>query len=276
MRPVRQNFLEFPRRFFGHSARVNPIKTFEVDQLPVRVYASQNDLSQDAARIVQGVLVDSIRERSAAFAIMATGNSQIRFLEELIKLGGVDWSKVTLFHMDEYLGIDGNHPACFRRYMRERVASRVNPKAFHYLEGDSEQPLNECARYADLLQAQEIDLCCLGIGENGHIAFNDPHVADFDDPWTVKLVGLDLACRQQQVNEGHFPGVDQMPRYAYTLTIPTLLAVRKIVCIAPEKRKATAVHAALREAVSTNCPASYLRTQAQAVMLLDTDSAALL
>ena len=255
---------------------MNPSKTFQVDDLPVRVYASQNDLSQDAARIVQSIFAESIRERGAAFAIMATGNSQIRFLDELIKLGGVDWSKVTLFHMDEYLGLDANHPACFRRYMRERVASRVHPKAFHYLEGDADQPLNECARYADLLQAQEIDLCCLGVGENGHLAFNDPHVADFEDPWAVKLVSLDLACRQQQVNEGHFPGVDQMPRYAYTLTIPTLCAVRKIVCIAPEKRKATAVHGALRETVSTNCPASYLRTQSRAVMLIDTDSAALL
>ena len=242
----------------------------------MRVYATQNDLAADAAREVKAFLVECIAQRGAASAILATGNSQIQFLDALIKLGGVDWSKITLFHMDEYLGIDANHKGSFRRYMRERVESRVKPKVFHYLAGDADQPLNECARYADLLQAQEIDLCCLGIGENGHIAFNDPHVAEFDDPWAVKLVNLDLKCRQQQVNEGHFPGVDQMPQFAYTLTIPTLCAVRKMVCISPEKRKAQAVHNSLRDAVSTNCPASYLRTQSQAVLLLDGDSASLL
>ena len=255
---------------------MNPIKTFQVDELPVRVYASQDDLAADAAREAQAFLVQCIAARGAASAILATGNSQIRFLDELIKLGGVDWSKLTLFHMDEYLGLDANHKASFRRYMRERVESRVRPRAFHYLDGQADQPLNECARYADLLQAGEIDLCCLGVGENGHIAFNDPHVADFEDPWAVKLVSLDLKCRQQQVNEGHFSGVDQMPQFAYTLTIPTLCAVRKMICIAPEKRKAQAVHNALREAVSTSCPASYLRKQPQAVLLLDQDSAALL
>jgi glucosamine-6-phosphate deaminase len=255
---------------------LNPIKTFAVDELPVRVYARQSELAADAARMVQEFLAQCIAERGAATAILATGNSQIQFLDELIKLGGIEWSKVTLFHMDEYLGIDANHKASFGRYMRERVESRVKPKVFHYLNGNADQPLNECSRYADLLQAQEIDLCCMGIGENGHLAFNDPHVAEFDDPWAVKLVSLDLKCRQQQVTEGHFPNVDEMPRFAYTLTIPTLCAVRKVVCIAPEKRKAQAVHNALREAVSTSCPASYLRTQRQAALLLDTDSAALL
>jgi glucosamine-6-phosphate deaminase len=261
--------LEIPRA-------LKPIKTFQVDELPVRVYAAQEDLARDAACEVQAHLQQCIAERGEASAILATGNSQIRFLDELIRLGGVDWSKLTLFHMDEYLGIDSNHKASFSRYMRERVESRVKPKVFHYLNGNADQPLDECARYADLLQAGEIDLCCMGVGENGHIAFNDPHVAEFDDPWSVKLVSLDLKCRQQQVDEGHFPNVDDMPRFAYTLTIPTLCAVRKIVCISPEKRKAQAIHNALKETVSTNCPASYLRTQKQAVLLLDQDSAALL
>jgi glucosamine-6-phosphate deaminase len=255
---------------------LNPIKTFQVDSLPVRVYRTQDDMARDAAQMVQQHLVQCLAERGEVFAILATGNSQIRFLQLLIDLGGIDWSKVTLFHMDEYLGIDANHKASFRRYMRERVESLVKPRVFHYIQGDAHQPLTECSRYADLLQAQEIDLCCLGVGENGHIAFNDPHVAEFDDPWSVKLVSLDLKCRQQQVNEGHFPAVDQMPQFAYTLTIPTLCAVRKMVCVAPEKRKAQAVHDALKLSVSTNCPASYLRTQPQAVMLLDEDSAALL
>jgi glucosamine-6-phosphate deaminase len=252
---------------------LNPTKTFQVDQLPVRVYASEDALASDAASMVQKHLIQCLAERGSAFAILATGNSQVRFLDELIRLGGVDWSRITLFHMDEYLGIAGSHKASFQRYMRERVEARVKPKAFHYINGKADLPLDECARYADLLDAQEIDLCCLGIGENGHIAFNDPHVAQFDDPWTVKLVSLDLKCRQQQVNEGHFPGVDQMPQYAYTLTVPTLCAVRKMVCVAPEKRKAAAVRATLKGPVATSCPASYLRTQPHAVLLIDEASA---
>ena len=247
-----------------------------MDALPVRIYANEQALAEDAARIVQAHLKECLAQRGEASAILATGNSQIKFLEELIRLGGIDWSKVTLFHMDEYLGLEGTHKSTFRYYMRERVEKRLKPKVFHYMVGETDQPLNECSRYADLLQAQEIDLCCMGIGENGHIAFNDPHVAEFDDPWAVKLVKLDLKCRQQQVNEGHFPSVDQMPQYAFTLTIPTLCAVRKIICVAPEKRKAEAVHNTLKEAVSTSCPASYLRTQPHATLLLDTDSAALL
>lgn len=224
--------------------------------------------------MVHQFLQQCLAERGSAAAILATGNSQIEFLKRLIALGGIDWSRITLFHMDEYLGIDANHKASFRRYMRERVESLVKPKAFHYIQGDADLPLDECKRYTDLLKAQPIDLCCLGIGENGHIAFNDPHVAQFDDSYAIKLVSLDLKCRQQQVNEGHFPAVDQMPQFAYTLTVPTLCNVRKMVCVAPEKRKAQAVHDALRGPISPACPASFLRTQPHAVLLLDEDSAA--
>jgi glucosamine-6-phosphate deaminase len=221
-------------------------------------------------------LTDVLARKGSAAVILATGNSQIKFLEQLIALGGIDWSRITLFHMDEYLGIDGNHPASFRRYMRERVEQRVKPKAFNYLEGDAALPLNECARYARLLEAQPIDLCCLGIGENGHLAFNDPPVADFHDPHKVKLVQLDPACRQQQVSEGHFPNLAAVPPYAFTLTIPALCLAEKMLCIAPEKRKAKAVFDALRGPVSTACPASFLRKQAQATLFLDSDSASLL
>ena len=205
---------------------VGPIKTFEADSLPVRVYASQTELSQDVARIAQRYLKDTLATRGTAAAILATGNSQIKFLEELIRLGGVDWSKITLFHMDEYLGISANHKASFRRYMRERVESRVKPRAFHYLEGDALMPIDECERYTKLLQAQPIDLCCLGVGENGHIAFNDPPVANFTDKRSVNIVALDEKCRLQQVGEGHFTGMDAVPQYALTLTIPMLCSAK--------------------------------------------------
>jgi glucosamine-6-phosphate deaminase len=255
---------------------VGPIKTFEADSLPVRVYASQTELSQDVARITQRYLKDTLATRGTAACILATGKSQIKFLEELIRLGGVDWSKITLFHMDEYLGLPANHKASFRRYMRERVESRVKPRSFHYLEGDALLPIDECERYTKLLQAQPIDLCCLGVGENGHIAFNDPPVANFTDKRSVNIVALDEKCRLQQVGEGHFTGMDAVPQYALTLTIPMLCSAKKMLCIAPEKRKAQAIKDALQGPIGTACPASILRRQAHCTLFVDQDSTSLL
>ena len=255
---------------------VQPAKTLIVDSLPVRIYPTQLELARDVAQTARCYLRELLDKQGSAALILATGNSQIEFLEALIALGGIDWSKMTLFHMDEYLGIDANHPASFRRYMRERVESRVRPRVFHYLAGDALLPLDECQRYSQLLDAQPIDLCCLGIGENGHLAFNDPPVANFHDAHRVKLVQLDEPCRQQQVNEGHFPNLAAVPQYAFTLTIPALCSAKRMLCIAPEKRKANAVRDALRGPVSTACPASWLRKQPHATLFLDNDSAALL
>ena len=253
-----------------------PVQSFEVDSLPVRVFASQDDMATAAAVEVNEYLCGVIADQGGAAAILAKGNSQIQFLEKLVAIGEVDWSKVTLFHMDEYLGLDGDHSASFRRYMRERVEQKVQPAAFHYLEGDALEPIKECRRYADLLAAQPIDLCCLGVGENGHIAFNDPPVANLNDPEMVKIVQLDDACRQQQHGEGHFPTFDSVPQYALTLTVPALCQAKKMVCLCPETRKAQAAKNALHGPISTVCPASHLRTQPQCVLYLDNDSASLL
>jgi len=250
-----------------------PAQTFQVDALSVRLYSQPADVAQDAAQIAHNYLQHQIAQQGAAAVILATGNSQIQFLEALIALGGVDWSRITLFHLDEYLGIDANHSASFRRYLRERVEKRVQPRQFHYIEGDATQPLDECDRYTQLLQAQPIDLCCLGVGENGHLAFNDPSVARFDDPHSVKLVKLEESCRMQQVKEGHFPALEAVPQYAFTITLPRLCSTRKILCLAPEKRKASAVKAMLQGMISPEIPASILRTQAQATLFLDVDSA---
>jgi glucosamine-6-phosphate deaminase len=248
----------------------------KVDELDVRIFATPHDLAADAAQMAQRYLRETIAAQGTATVILATGNSQIAFLEALIALGEVDWSKVTLFHMDEYLGIDANHRGSFRRYMRERVEARLNPEQFHYIEGDASQPLAECARYAGLLGARPVDLCCLGIGENGHLAFNDPPVAEFDDPQRIKLVKLDEACRQQQVDEGHFPDLASVPHYAFTVTIPALCAARRMLCIVPEPRKARAVKAALVGPIQPTCPASFLRRQGHCTLFLDRDSASLL
>ena len=252
------------------------VKTFNADSLAVRIHASEANMAADAAHAVRDHLAETLANQGEAAAILATGNSQLRFLERLAALDGIDWSRVTLFHMDEYLGIDANHPGSFQRYMRERVESRLNPKVFHYLGGDAPEPIAECERYEALLKAQPIDLCCMGIGENGHLAFNDPPVADFDDPRTVKLVQLDEPCRQQQVNEGHYPNLDAVPAYALTLTIPALCRARKISCVVPGPQKAQAVKDSLQGPVSTACPGSHLRSQAHATLFLDDQSSSLL
>lgn len=251
-----------------------PIREFTVDALPVKVFPDRPTLAQYAANNVHAHLRHAIASQGSAAAILATGNSQIEFLQKLVAMPGIDWKKVTLFHMDEYLGIRADHKASFRRYLRERVESLVNPRAFHYIQGDAPLPLDEIERYDNLLNAQPIDLCCMGVGENGHIAFNDPPVADFRDKHLLKLVQLDDACKMQQVKEGHFPSLEAVNPYAYTLSIPALFKARKVICIAPETRKAAAVKAALQGDVSTKCPASALRTQNHAVLLLDKDSAA--
>lgn len=250
------------------------LRVFKVDELAVRVYAHQPAMAAAAAAEVRDYLAGVLQQQGQARVILASAASQEQFLLVLTALEGVDWSRITLFHMDEYLGITAEHPASFRRFLRERVEQKVKPQMFHYIRGDAPEPLQEIDRYTALLQEKPIDLCCLGMGENGHIAFNDPPVADFADPRLMKLVQLDERCRQQQVGEGAFPDLAAVPQYAYTLTVPALCAARKMVCIVPERRKAEAVRRALQGPVSTACPASFLRRQSHAVLYLDADSAA--
>lgn len=253
-----------------------PVRSFQAEALAVRIYSSLEDMAVAAALEAHACLRQALGAQGRAAVILASAASQVRFLEVLTGLAGLEWSRVTLFHMDEYLGIGPGHPASFRRFLRERVEERVRPLVFHYLQGESLLPLDECQRYAALLQAQPVDLCCLGIGENGHLAFNDPPVASFDDPHAVKLVKLDEACRQQQVGEGAFPDLAAVPQYAFSLTLPRLCAAGRMVCVVPERRKARAVRDALRGPVGTACPASFLRRQPHATLFLDADSASLL
>jgi glucosamine-6-phosphate deaminase len=177
--------------------------------------------------------------------------------------------------MDEYVGVGPDHPAGFGKYIRERIVERTSPKAAYYVEGLGD-PEAECVRYAGLLRTYPLDVCVLGIGENGHLAFNDPPVADFDDPLDVKVVELEAACRQQQVNEGHFVNMDAVPTHALTVTIPALLRATQVLAIVPEARKAEPVRAALLGPISTACPASALRTISHATVHLEPESARLL
>lgn len=251
-------------------------RTFQVDALEVRIYPDQPAMAAAAAHVAAAFLREALTRHGEARAILASATSQIQFLAALTAAPDLDWSRVTLFHMDEYLGIRPDHPASFRRFLREHVAAKIQPQALHLIAGDAPQPLQEIARYTALLEAAPVDLCCLGIGENGHLAFNDPPVADFDDPHPVKLVELDEACRRQQVGEGCFPSLDAVPRYAYTLTLPTLCRAARLVCVVPERRKAAAVRETLYGPIHTACPASILRRQPHATLFLDAESAALL
>jgi glucosamine-6-phosphate deaminase len=251
-----------------------PARSFVVDQATVRVHETGDDLARDAAAEAADTISAAIAARGTAHVMFATGNSQLAFLDALTARDDVDWSNLVGYHMDEYVGIDADHPASFRRYLRERIVDRVHPQRFHYLVGDSPDPAGECARYASLLAGHRLDLCCLGIGENGHLAFNDPPVADFDDPEKVKVVELDERCRRQQVGEGHFPTIEAVPPRAITVTIPGLLAARRVLAVVPEARKRGPVLVALTGPVSTDCPASILRTQPHVLLELDAESAA--
>ena len=239
----------------------------------VRVAADSHALAREAADLVASVLRDAVTARGAAHALFATGNSQLEFLDRLVENPSIPWSAVVGFHMDEYIGIGPDHSASFARYMQERFVDRMHPRAFHLIDGLA-GPEVECARYQALLHEFPLDLCVLGIGENGHLAFNDPPVADFDDPLDVKVVELDVECRRQQVGEGHFPSFDAVPTHAITVTIPALLRAGAVVAIVPEARKADPVAAALEGPVTTACPASKLQDCDHAVVYLEPASAA--
>jgi glucosamine-6-phosphate deaminase len=255
------------------------VREWRVEQLTVRVYDDIDALAAGAAADASAQIRDAIAARGHANLMLATGTSQLVFLARLIAVAGpdssdpIDWTCVTGFHMDEYVGLPPTHPASFQRYMRERVAAHLPFSAFHYVDGDAPDPDAEAARYAQLLVDHPIDVCCLGIGENGHLAFNDPPVADFDDPLVVKVVELDERCKQQQVGEGHFATPADVPPRAITVTVPGLLRARHALAIVPEARKAAPVRAALEGPYGTACPATYLRTQPQTVLYLDAGSA---
>lgn len=245
-----------------------------VGSLDVRIYDDAIDLGRAAAEEAARTLRDAIERRGEARVILATGNSQLTFLRALREVAGVDWSKVRAFHMDEYIGIDEDHPASFRAFLRREIVEPVGLGAFHPMDATSEGPERAIERYVDSLRAYPPDLCCMGIGENGHLAFNDPPYADFDDPAVAKVVELDEVSRRQQVGEGHFPDLAAVPTHAVTLTVPTLLAPDRVLVIVPEGRKAPAVAAALEGPLTEDCPASVLRRVPQASLFLDRDSAA--
>lgn len=245
-------------------------------EMEIHTYPTKRETGEAAAMEAAAALREAIAAKGKARMVVSTGNSQFDFIEALVHAPGIDWARVEALHLDEYAGMAMSHPASFRLWLKTRLADRVPLFAMHYLNGDAADTEAECRRYAALINTEPVDLGFIGIGENGHIAFNDPPVADFQDPATVKRVTLDEACRRQQVGEGHFADLDAAPREALTVTCPAILRMRRLICVVPERRKAEAVRNALRGPVTTACPASALRNHPHASLYLDSESASLL
>jgi glucosamine-6-phosphate deaminase len=240
----------------------------------VEVHPSSKAAGAAAAQAAAKALVELGAERDSLGVIFATGASQLETLDQLTSMTNLPWEKIRGFHMDEYVDLSEDHPASFRRYLRERLTRKVHMKEFFEVDGTAPDPEQTAREYADKLRSADPLLCFLGIGENGHLAFNDPPVADFADPLDVKIVRLDAMCRQQQAAEGWFSSVEDVPEFAITITIPALLRVPKLIVSVPGKRKAKIVRRAFEEQVSTNCPATILRNHPDATVYLDYDSAA--
>jgi glucosamine-6-phosphate deaminase len=247
-------------------------------RLVVEIHPDRAALGRSAARAAANSIADTITQRGKARVIFACAPSQNEFLAELVRPlengAAIDWRRVTVFHMDEYVGLTADRPESFRYYLQRHLLDHVPVSQFHPLLAEHVDPLRACADYSALLSEAPIDLICLGIGENGHIAFNDPPVADFQDGLLVKVVELDEACRRQQVNDGCFPCLADVPPLALTLTIPVFRQARRLSVQVPGARKADAVAASLRGPVTTACPASILRTHRAATLHLDAGSAA--
>jgi glucosamine-6-phosphate deaminase len=241
------------------------------------IFQTKKELGKAAADKAAEILRKSIKKSNQASFIAATGASQFEFLEELCKHQEIDWSKTEMFHLDEYIGISSNHPASFRNYLRKRLVEKINPGKIYFIRGDAQDPVEECKRLNNLISKKIIDIAFVGIGENGHLAFNDPP-ADFitKDPYI--LVNLEERCRKQQIGEGWFKTLEEVPLKAITMSINEILRVKNILCICPDERKAEAVKNcfSVNIIVSPQYPASILRKHPRVYCYLDKDSASLL
>ena len=245
--------------------------------MKIDISKDSTELGNKSADFVSKKIVELVAAADSSKnirVIVATGASQFNFIKALVSIPNIPWDRVEFFHLDEYVGLDqgDQHPASFRKYLNERLFANLNPSAaaINLVDPDNIE------QYAALLAAEDIDLACIGIGENGHVAFNDPPVADFNDPVLVKIVELDEACRKQQVGEGWFKSISTTPSHAVTLTIPAIMRCKTISCVVPDERKAKAVLGTIHDEIGTACPATCLRNHADSYLWLDQPSASLL
>ena len=239
-----------------------------------KVFEDGAALSGAAAEQAAAAIRHAIAECGRARIVAATGNSQIGFLERLTQAEGIAWQRVEMFHLDEYVGLPITHPASFRKYLKERLIDKVGITQYHLLDGTGNAGA-AVRRVGDALRAAPIDVAFAGIGENGHLAFNDPP-ADFETEEPYLVVQLDEACRRQQVGEGWFGGISDVPRQAISMSVRQILKAKEIICIVPEARKAAAVKMCFEGGISAMAPASILRTHAACTVYLDGESARLL
>ncbi len=250
------------------------IDSFRAEQLNVYIYDTRSQMGAAAAAMVADEVRRLIRERKRAIGLFAAAPSQNEFLAAFVATPNIDWTSVIAFHLDEYLGMAEDALQSFRRYLIERLVTRVPLAEFHGLRGEAANPAAVAKNYANLLEFKPPDFAALGIGENGHLAFIDPPVCDFNDPEAVKIVELDEACRQQQVNDGCFATLAEVPRHALTLTIPTIMKREKLFVCVLGTRKQEAVSRTLKGPITTACPASILRLHKDAHLFLDHEAAA--
>ena len=250
------------------------VERIKTDLLQTEIYSTRKALGVAAATAMAEQMRDLLARQDRVRIVFASAPSQNEFLAELRTLPGLDWSRVMAFHMDEYVGLGTDASQSFSRFLVDSLFSEVKPGAFHPLDGLASDPEAECLRYSGLLKEAPIDIVCAGVGENGHLAFNDPPVADFEDPRTVKVVDLTLVSREQQVHDGCFPNLAAVPERALTLTVPALMEAKHIFCMVPGPTKASAVRDTLLGPISTACPATAMRRHPSATLYVDLDSAA--
>ena len=252
------------------------MKTFTKDLLKVNVYSSRDEMGAAAAADVKAAIIRALDAKEEINMIFAAAPSQNEVLANLAHDPEIPWGRVNAFHMDEYIGLDKNAPQGFGNFLRDHIFGIAPFKSVNYIRIDAPNAEEECERYSALLRENPVDIVVLGIGENGHIAFNDPPFADFEDKKLVKTVKLDEVCRNQQVNDGCFATINDVPTHALTLTVPALTSGKELYCIVPAKTKARAVNMTVNGDITPSCPASILRTHKCATLYLDPDSASLI
>ncbi len=252
------------------------MKTLQKDLLKVNIYETRAEMGKAAAADIKACILSLLEKKETLNMIFAAAPSQNEVLAELASDAQIPWNKVNAFHMDEYIGLSSDAPQGFGNFLKSHIFGLVDFKSVNYIDISAVEAERECARYAELLKKYPTDIVVMGIGENGHIAFNDPPVANFNDPQAVKPVALDEICRNQQVNDGCFATIDDVPTTAITLTVPTLFAGEHLFCIVPAKTKARAVRATLCDDINEKCPATVLRRHKSAILYLDGDSSSLL
>lgn len=252
----------------------NNVTRLNAGSIKLEIHASKQAAGAAAARAAAQEILRLNQLDNGLGVIFATGASQLDTLAALTSIPGLPWNHVQGFHLDEYVGLDETHSASFRRYLRENLTRRVHMREFFEINGNAEDIDSFCKNYVEKLHRVDPQLCLLGIGENGHLAFNDPAEADFNDPKAMKMVRLDDICRQQQAAEDWFQSWDDVPEHALTLTIPTLFRIPKLLVSVPGGRKARAIRRTLEEPITTDCPSTLLRTHPDVTIYLDVDSAA--